>query len=186
MALPAQERLYTVEDLWELAHSGEDRFFELIEGEIVEMPPPGDRHGVVASELHRLIANHVVNTDLGDVVFETGFILSANTVCAPDVGFLAKARLTPMTGKYYPVAPDLAVEVVSPSDSPGPLRRKVALYLRNGARAVWVVYPNERFVDVYHADGMVNTYEGDETLDGGDILPGFSVRVSDIFQRVRD
>lgn len=187
MAVQPQERVYTPEDLWELAHSAEDRFFELIEGAIIEMPPPGDKHGAVVAWLGALMVMHVERHDLGDVTMETGFILKPDTVCSPDIGFVAKARLTtPMTGRYYPFAPDLAIEVISPSDAPGPVRRKVALYLRSGTRAVWVVYPDERFVDVYHANGTVSTYEGGDTIDGGDTLPGFSVAVQDVFKRVRD
>lgn len=186
MAVRPQERVYTPDDLWEVAHGGEDRFYELIEGEIIEMPPPGDKHGIVVVWLSSLIVLHAAEHDLGDVTTETGYTLKPDTVVAPDIGFLAKARCTALTGKYYPVAPDLAVEVVSPSDTPGQVRLKVALYLQNGTQAVWVVYPEERFVDVYRADGTVSTYRGGEVVDGGDQLPGFAVSAEDVFRRLRE
>ncbi len=87
---------------------------------------------------------------------------------------------------YYKAPPDLAVEIVSPFDSPRQIRRKAALYLRAGTRLVWVVYPDERFVDVYRPDGTVATLEGEDTLDGGEALPGFRVTVGEVFARLRD
>ncbi len=183
-----QERLYTVEDLWEISHKEDSKRFELDEGEIIAMSPAGDKHSAVVGELFRLIANYVVEHDLGDVSApETGFILKPNTVRAPDVGFLAKERLTPMTGQYYPIAPDLAVEVVSPSDTRRRIHRKVSQYLHAGTRTVWVVYPDDHLIDIYRPDGSLTTLsqEGD-VLDGGDALPGFMVTLREVFQRVRD
>jgi Uma2 family endonuclease len=186
MAVQPQAQVYTPDDLWKLAHSGDDKHYELVEGAIIEMPPPGDRHGLVVVWLSSLIVMHAAEHDLGDVTTETGYTLKPDTVVAPDVGFLSKARCTPLTGQYYPIAPDLAVEVVSPWDRPGQVRLKVALYLETGTQMVWVIYPEERFVDVYRADGTVSTYRGDETFDGGDVLPGFSMKASNLFKRLRE
>ncbi len=181
-----QERQYTVQDLWRL--SGEEKRYELIEGELVEMSPTGDKHTEVTLWLGSLIATHVLKNGLGAASgADGGYILHTAplTVVAPDVGFIAQARVPPMTGKYYPVAPDLAVEVFSPADSPRQLRRKVKLYLQAGTQMVWVVYPDERFIDVYRPDAPTITLEGDDVLDGGDVLPGFAVAVHEVFQYLR-
>lgn len=123
---------------------------------------------------------------------ETGFVLATNpktgrdTVRAPDVGFIAKNRLTPLTGGFYHLAPDLVVEVVSPSDSARNIRRKVDQYLRAGTRLVWIVYPDDKFVDVYRPDHDTSTFRIDDTLDGYEVLPGLSLPVHDVFKRLGD
>src|SRR4051812_30461235 len=113
------ERLYTADDLWEISHRNTNSRYELYEGILIEMTPTGDAHGLVGMEFGRLMANFVRERNLGKVVAaETGFILSKDpyTVIGADIAFISKARLTPVTGKYYPIAPDLAVEIVSPND----------------------------------------------------------------------
>src|SRR5215470_1869059 len=124
MVTVAKDRLFTAEDLWDKEELEDAGHYELYQGVLVPMSPTGDKHGVVAFELGRLIGNFVIEHDLGEVTAaETGFRLAHNpdTVLAPDVAFIAKSRLTPLTGKYYEIAPDLAVEVVSPSDRAGRL-----------------------------------------------------------------
>jgi Uma2 family endonuclease len=105
-------------------------------------------------------------------------------VRAPDVGFVAKERLTgPIPDKYFPFAPDLAVEVVSPSDTAQDIREKVLDFLKAGTRLVWVVYPESKTVDVYRPDG-VQVVEINGTLDGGDVLPGFRLALRAVFESV--
>ncbi len=182
-----QERLYTPEDLWELSHQEERKFFELVEGRIVEVSPASAAHTELEGWVFFHILTHVSRNDLGVVsTGDGGYILFPDTVVAPDVGFLSKARLTPETDKYYPVPPDLAVEIVSPSDTPGKIRRKVQLYLRAGTRLVWVFYPDEKFVDVYRADGTISSLEGEDALDGEDVLPGFTMKVGEIYRHLRE
>jgi Uma2 family endonuclease len=189
--MTVQERLYTADDLWVLSHADtdEDKRYELDNGALIEMAPAGDIHGAITVWVGHLIVGYVAAHDLGEVSgAETGYRLSANpdTVRAPDVGFIVKARLQPLTGKYYTVAPDLAVEVVSPSDSARQMRRKANQYLTAGTRLVWVIYPEDREVDVYQPGHDPRTFKTGEALDGGDVLPGFSLPVKDIFARLRD
>jgi Uma2 family endonuclease len=187
--MAVQEKLYTADELWALSHTGEDKRYELDEGALIEMAPTGDAHGAVALWIGHLIVGYVAEHDLGDASgAETGYRLSTDpdTVRGPDVGFIAKSRLTPMTGKYYPVAPDLAVEVVSPGDSAHLVRRKVNQYLAAGTSLVWVIYPEEKVVDVYRPAHDTSTFKVGNTLDGGNVLPGFKLPVSDIFSRLRD
>jgi Uma2 family endonuclease len=186
-----QEKLYTADDLWDMSHRvGDQKRLELIKGVIVEMSPAGDVHGILAAWLLYVIMGHVLAYDLGDVTAaETGYVLFTGrpqTVLAPDVGFISKARRRPLTGKYVPVAPDLAVEVVSPTDTAKDIREKVELYLRYGTALVWVVYPDSRLVDVHRPGGPAHKYGLDGELDGGDVLPGFKLPVKDIFARLHD
>ncbi len=194
--MAVQDKLYTADELWELSHREMDHVqrYELDDGELIVMTPTGDRHGIVTNWVAFLITSHVVEHDLGEVTSaETGFVLFTNpatgrdTVRAPDVGFITKARLTPLTGKYYRLAPDLAVEVVSPNDTARYIRRKANQFLQAGTRLFWVMYPDDsdRLVDVYRPNQPTETFKGEDVLSGRDVLPGFAIKVSDIFKRLR-
>ncbi len=191
MALPeVQSRLYTVEDLWELSHRSEyaDKRLRLIEGELYEMSPAGGEHGGIALELGAWILTYAMAHHLGyATAAETGYVLFQNpngkdTVLAPDVGFIAKDRLPQgLPPRYIPAAPDLAVEVVSPTDSADEVDQKVTLYLRYGTRLVWVIYPRTQTV-VAHTPNSIQRFSIDDTVDGGDVLPGFSFTVREVFE----
>ena len=92
-----------------------------------------------------------------------------------------------MTGKYYRFAPDLAVEVVSPTDTARYIRRKANHFLQAGTRLQLVVYPDvgDKFIDAYRPNQPIKTFKGEDVLDCGDVLPGFAIKVSDIFKRLR-
>jgi Uma2 family endonuclease len=161
---------------------------ELVEGVLIEMTPAGGEHGGLASEALRLIANNVRERKLGyTTAAETGYILFKNpngkdTVRAPDVGFVAAHRLPKgLPSSYIPCAPDLAVEVVSPNDSAAEIHDKVSDYLRYGTRMVWVFYPTSKSGVAYTPDGA-QVVDSDGTLDGGDVLPGFTLALKDIFE----
>jgi Uma2 family endonuclease len=181
-----QEKVATVDDLWALSHTGQH--CELVRGVIVEMTPAGNLHGIIALEIGFLLRTYVKAHDLGYVTAaETGFVLSAEpaTVRAPDVGFIAKARMPqPIPEKYFPGAPDLAVEVISPGDSATDTRDTVLDYLRAGTRLVWIIYPTLRSADVYRSTETAQLVNSDGTLDGGDVLPGFTLPLRDVFQSV--
>jgi Uma2 family endonuclease len=185
--MTVDDKLYTADDLWAMSHqSAGHKRLALIKGVIVEMSPTGAVHGIVAACLLHLIMSFVREHGLGYVTAaETGFILAEGppqTVLAPDVGFISKAHGKPPTEKYYPLPPDLAVEVVSPSDTAKDVRDKVAAFLLAGTRLVWVVYPDSRLVDVYRPGRTSQTFEATHVLDGEDVLPGFTLPVKDIFQ----
>ncbi len=189
--MAVQEKLYTAEDLWRISHLPKNagKRFELIEGVIVEMSPTGWLHGDVAMEIGALIRSYVKAHNLGRVTAaETGFSLTGDSlnVLAPDVGFIAAGRIPEqLPDGYVPFAPDLAVEVVSPGNSPAEIRTKIEKYLQYGTQLVWIVYPNKKKVDVYHPTGgqgaMVEFVNIDGTLSGGNVLPGFELSVKDIF-----
>ena len=174
----------TAEQLFELPDDGCRS--ELVQGEIVRMTPTGGEHGIVAMRIGVAISEYVEAHHLG-VCFaaETGFILQRDpdTVRAPDVAFVAASHV-PDTGIptfYWPSAPDLAVEVLSPWDRPAEVRRKVDEYFAAGTRLVWIVDPATRTVHVYRSPHDVRVLRGDDELSGDDVLPGFRCVVKRLF-----
>ena len=159
--------------------------YELRKGELRRMPPAGEPHGRHGNKLNALLSIHVLQNHLGVVYsLETGFRLESDpdTLYAPDIAFITRDRVpTEDRPGFFPGAPDLAVEVVSPSDTAEEVREKVDDYLRLGTRIVWVVYPRTKRVAVYRAEGLVRELAGDDVLDGEDVVPGFTCRVADIF-----
>jgi Uma2 family endonuclease len=175
---------YTAEDLMGISSQG--KRFELVKGELIEMPPTGGRHGRVASRIDYRLRGYVEERALGEVfAAETGFRLVRNpdTVRAPDVAFVSKERLPSeeqLIG-FPDLVPDLVVEVVSPSDSAAQVQAKVEDWLRSGVRLVWVAYPDTRSVAVYRALDEIAVVGPGDVLEGGPVLRGFSCPVSDIF-----
>jgi len=183
---PTTQKLMTAEEAAQL--STVNRRFELVKGVYIERSPASAKHGKVAMKIALLVGLHVESQRLGEATAaETGFLLSRSpdTVRAPDVAFISQARLpasgVPDTG-YWPLAPDLAVEVVSPGDDPDDVQQKVQEYLTAGTRMVWVVYPKTRTVTVYRSLKDVKVLRADEIISGEDVLPGFERRVGEIFE----
>lgn len=169
----------TAEELMQL--EGPNRH-ELIKGELLTMPPPKALHGRVVANLIMLLLLHVKPNNLGNVFAEIGYKLETNpdTVLGPDLSFIARKRLDNFPGGYFPGAPDVAVEVLSPSDRPSRVEWKTNLWLSLGARSVWVVNPKLRTVEVVRSSGeRMLFHEPDELVD--DTVPGFHVAVSEIF-----
>ena len=157
---------------------------ELVRGEFRELIPPSFEHGRVAMRIGARIVNYVEAHGLGTVVAaETGFLLSRDpdTVRAPDVAFVRASRRAGAKRGYYPGAPDLAVEVLSPDDRPGYVREKIAEWLDAGTIAVWVVDPREQTVAVHAVGHPSRKFDERDIIRGGSLLPGFEVAVRDIF-----
>jgi Uma2 family endonuclease len=157
-----------------------DRLFEYIGGEIVEVPS-NPRSSEIASILNLHLLTFVRANKLGRITGEQGGYMVAGERYAPDVAYISYARQPelPETG-YNPNPPDLAVEVLSPTDT----ERRLAFKLHNYAVAgtvVWVVDPKQKLVDVYVPGQPAHTLTEDDTLDGGTVLPGFTLAVRDIF-----
>ena len=155
---------------------------ELIKGELLTMPVPKLLHGFVTANLLALLHIYVKSNNLGVVLGESGFHLESglDTVLGSDVSFVAKDRIGTIPESFFPGAPDLAVEVLSPGDRKGKIERKTSLWLQLGARSVWNVNQRKRTVEVVHADGNRWLFhESDELVD--DTVPGFRVAVSEIF-----
>lgn len=159
---------------------------ELVDGEVWVTPPPGEEHGVVAARMLVRLGSHVFANDLGIVhAAETGFRISENpdTVLAPDAAFVSRervARAAIATG-YRAGAPDLVVEVASPSDSFADVEAKVARWLAAGCRMVIVVNPARRAATVYRSRDDIVLLTENDVLDGGDVVPGWRLPLSDLF-----
>jgi Uma2 family endonuclease len=176
--------LVTAEELWQLAEPN-SQTYELVEGELIEMTPPGGIHGHVALRVGRLLQAFVDSNHLGATMVETGFLLTTqpDTVRSPDVSFIAAEKIPAggLPDGYISGPPDLAIEVVSPNDTASMIQDKVQDYLIHGTQLVWVVYPQQRMVIVYHPDGTARTLGETNPLSGEAAVPGFSCRVGDIF-----
>lgn len=181
----ATTRLFTLLDL-ERMDSDEAERYELFAGILREVEPMGGRHGEIGVEFVGPLYGYLRSNRIGRIYTEgTHFVVLRNpdVVLMPDVAFVRAERLPPEDVRegFMPLAPDLAVEILSPSNRLTEMAEKVDLYLRGGVRLVWVVQPRRRSV-VVHAPGQEpQTLHEFETLDGGDILPGFRLPVADIF-----
>jgi len=169
-----------------LQYSHEPYRHELIRGTLHEMEPPGAEHGAVAMRIGAMLDGHVGERQLGCVfAAETGFELASgpDTVRAPDAAFVSRERIaaTGIPRGYWPGPPDLAVEVVSPSDRHSDVEGKALDWLAAGARAVVVVDPPRRTATVYRARDDIRVLHCDEPLDLGDVVPGWSPLVGDLF-----
>ncbi len=158
---------------------------ELIRGELMMMSPAGAEHGVIAQRIGSRLLNFVESHGLG-LVFgaETGFRIGSNpdTVRAPDAAFVRRERIGRTVPKgFFLGAPDLAVEVLSPDDRPGEVQAKVQDWLVAGAMVVWVIDPRPQTLSVYQGGEAVTILHRDETVSGGDVLPGLEIAVADLF-----
>lgn len=183
------KKIFTADDLLHLSGASSDgRCYELVEGKLYEMPPPSPRHGEVTSNIDFLLKTHVRQQRLGRVMAgDPGFVLARNpdTVRGPDVAFISYARFPAgeeLPLRYGDLIPDLAVEVVSPSETRPYVREKTASWLAAGVTVVWVVDPRVNEVAVHRADQDTIVLRSDDTLDGSPALPGFTCRVADFFE----
>ena len=173
----------TAEELYSLRLPGKQT--ELVRGRLVVREPPGYQHGVVAGKILQLIANHVRDHELGiALAAETGFKLSSrpDTVRAADAAFISVERAPHHATLGYPaLAPDLAVEVVSPNDRPGDIQAKVSDWLTAGSRLVWVIDPRRRRAIIYRDDGSIDLLGDGDALSGEDVLPGLSCPLNTVW-----
>ncbi len=188
--MATREREFTVDDVWRLACAPENEInrYTLIDGELIVAMSPGYMHARLASEIARLMGNYVAERDLGDVTVESGHYppQDRRTLLIPDVAFTGLERRPAADWEgYAPVMPDLAVEIISPSQSLAEARRKAAVYLRHGTALVWLVHPAEKIAEVWTVgdDGAprIENLGADDELNGGAVLPGFSLPLGRLF-----
>ena len=189
MALPlrASSMSMTVEEF--LASSLPDGKAELVRGELRVPPPPGAPHGTAAINLVVMLANHVRAHGLGRVFgdsFGYELVRLPRTVRVPDGSFVRAERLPPegIGPGLLKFARDLAIEVLSPSETASELEEKLDDYLFSGTPLIWVVDPVRRTVMLVAADSPVRWLRESDTLDGGTVIPGFTCPVSDIFEGI--
>jgi Uma2 family endonuclease len=166
----------------ELLRMPDDGFrYELVRGELRKMSPAGGDHGDIAMTIGAHLKSFAKASSLGKVyAAETGFLLSRNpdTVRAPDVAFVRTERVVKTSG-YIPGAPDLVIEVVSPSDTYSEVRAKTREWLNAGTRAVVIVDGAKRLVEVHRMNEMVIV---DDVLAVEDVVPGWRLAVAEIFE----
>ena len=160
--------------------------YELIDGELKKTSPTGHNHGRIAMRLTVPLGQYVQEKHLGEVyAAETGFKLKSNpdTVRAPDLSFINQKRVDEVAEAkgYWPGAPDLAVEVLSPNDIVSEVEQKVGEWLEAGANSVWVVSPKMRTVTVYKSRTDIQVLTEKDTLDGGQVVPGFQYPIAKLF-----
>ncbi|MCA1566802.1 MAG: Uma2 family endonuclease [Acidobacteria bacterium] len=182
--MSATTQLMTAEELLEMPRDGFR--YELVEGELKRMSPAGHNHGRIAMRLTVPLAQYVEAHGLGEVyAAETGFKLKSNpdTVRAPDIAFVRQERVEAVgeTKGYWPGAPDLAVEVISPDDRVAEVEEKVAEWLEFGTPLVWVISPKLHTVTVYRSLTDITMLTEKDELDGGTIIPGFQYLVAKMF-----
>ena len=178
----ATTKLWTVEEIEQLP---DDEYrYALIRGELYRMPPPMGPHGLIVLAIGWHLFGFVKERRLGRVYDQSGFILERgpDTLLGPDLAFVASARLPANLQGYPEVAPDLVVEVASPSQSGPSIAEKAALYLEAGVRLVWIVDPVRRTGHVRHANRSDRSLTEQDAIDGEDVLPGFRLPLSQLFE----
>jgi Uma2 family endonuclease len=182
----SQEKIWTDDALLALDHDGQRH--ELWLGKVVTMTPGGAEHSGTALELATAMNLHVRQHRLGRV-FEgqAGYRLSVRDCLAPDISFVSNERLKlilPNRQKFFQGAPDLAVEVLSPSDSITRTEDKIALYLTHGTRLVWLVNTTHRWVRAYRQPGEFELIKPGRFLTGNSVLPGFRFSLNRLFEEI--
>ncbi len=179
----ASKKLWTDDKLMALKPA--DHKHELWFGKIIAMPPAGAEHGDVIAQLLIAIGAHVYEHNLGRIYDgQTGFRLSLDLCFSPDISFVSKARLKlilPDKEKLFHGAPDLAVEVLSPSDSITKTEEKINLYLTHGTQLAWMVDIKHQSVRAYRKPGEFELLRRGRFLSGNSVLPGFRFAVSKLF-----
>ncbi len=179
-------RPWTVTDLLTLAD--DENHYELVRGDLMMMSPASPGQGRYASRLDRALGQYVDDHDLGEVyTAEPGFELQPEpepVVRAPDLAFVCKERIPPLDQQagFWPIAPDLAVEIISPSETAVMVQAKVQDYLEAGVRLIWLVYPESKTVVEYQSATQIRQLGFAQSLDGGQVISGFNYPLKNLFR----
>jgi Uma2 family endonuclease len=182
MTTASEKKVWTDAEFMALPDSGR---YELVNGELMDMGNSGMEHGFISSVLNIRVGSFVLTHRLGIICdSSTAFALKSGNKRSPDFSFIAKERLQGLKRLpkgYFQGAPDLAVEVISPSNTFEELHEKLTEYFDNGCRLAWVINPDEQVVLVYHQPQPDKLLRSSDRLDGEDIIPGFTLPVTDLF-----
>ncbi|PYV11179.1 MAG: hypothetical protein DMG07_19855 [Acidobacteria bacterium] len=179
----ASKTRLTLDDFWEMPDT--ETLCEFVNGEVVEMPLPGWIHGSTIAATARYLCEYANKRGAGHVLVQAGFVLplpyDPERVRGPDVAFVSAERVPGgRVERWFVGAPDLAIEVLSPSDKSQEVQQKVQEYFATGARLVWVIAPAARSATVYRADGSARLVREDEPLLGEDLLPELVIPLSEL------
>lgn len=183
MTISTEKKVWTDEEFIALSKDGHR--YELVNGELVDMGNSGMEHGGIGSFLGGLLAIYVKQHKLGIVCdSSTAFTLKNGNKRSPDVSFVGKERLKglkrPPRG-FFRGAPDLVVEILSPSNTVEEIHEKIVEYFENNTRLLWVIHPDEKYVLVYHSSEPDRLLRPQDQLDGEDVVPGFAIAVAELF-----
>ncbi|GAB4551091.1 MAG: Uma2 family endonuclease [Anaerolineae bacterium] len=187
MTTQPQVKLLTAEEFSALPDDG--NHYDLVRGELIKVGRPKPEHGELQATLTYFVVGHVRLNALGKVYTEAGFHIThdPDTVYGPDVAFVAKERATERDDRgYFAFAPELAVEILSPNDSISSTLDKANDYLSAGTRLVWFIYPRRKVVYVCRAATSIEIISIEDVLDGGDVLPNFSLPLRELFKGMDD
>ena len=177
-SLPPDIPKMTLEEFLESDLEG----YEYIKGELLPMAPTSVEHGYISVNLSSLLHIYVRENQLGRVLIsDTGFRVGER-VLIPDIAFVSTDRLPADQSKASPISPDLAVEVVSPSDTLNRIQEKVFAYLEAGTQLVWVLEPRAKTVTVYRSETEITLLTRNDTLRGEEVIEGFSCKVAELFE----
>ncbi len=156
--------------------------YEYIKGELIPMAPTSLEHGYVSVNLSSSLHLYVRDNQLGRVLIsDTGFRVGER-VLIPDIAFISTDRLPDDPSKASPVPPDLAIEVVSPTDASSKVEEKAFAYLEAGTQLVWVIKPRSKTVTVYRSETEITVLTRNDTLSGDEVVKGFSCQVAELFE----
>lgn len=182
-SLPDQPVMLSIDELE--AYTSKFGRCEMIEGEVFQLSPSSSYHGIITGRLHSVVGYFVMQNELGEVLAaEAGFReTNRQTVRAPDIAFIQTDRVPTNPTGFSETMPDLVVETVSPNDTVSRVASKTAWWLRQpGVRLVWIVDPENQQVTAHQPDGNARVFRLDDRLDGGDVLPGFSLALTKLFK----
>ncbi len=175
-----QEKLFTANDLWHMADDG--KIHELHNGVLIELAGSGERQSALAIWIAYLLTRFIMDNTLGGMVTgaDGSFVLSPFNTRIPDVAYLTAANAR-NEQTFHKGAPDLAVEVVSPSNKPLEMQQRAGEYLNAGSRLVWIVDPDQKTIDVYRADGSRTVLHQGDPVEGYEVLPGLALSITTLF-----
>ena len=156
--------------------------YEYAKGELIPMSPATRRHGKISAKVAWHLYAHIYENGLGEVYTAETIFQVGERVMKPDVAFVSTARLDIDEDEKFPIPPDLAIEVVSPTDVHYRIVRKAFDYLEAGTRLVWVLDPVAKAVTVYRSESDIETLTHETTLTGEDVVPGFTCPVAQLFE----
>lgn len=174
-------RSFTIAEFQDAAREG---LWELINGKLFALAPAGGLSSLTTARINGHVSSYLIKHPIGYAFSpNTGFILFPDraTVRSPDFAFVSRERLPEIPETFVPLAPDLTVEVLSLADRWADTLAKAAMYLQAGVRLVWVIDPANRTATIFQQEELPTTIEADGVLDGGEVLPGFTLPLAVLF-----